>query len=159
MQTPRTRTALLSAIAIGAVATMGLGFTLWTQQLSVAATVETGTLNVAFQDPKGDGKCTPETLANGLAVTVKEVGPDFTCTITAKIANRGTVAAEVTKILSPGAKGITFTPKDIEKGVKIQPNNVVPVSFVLAVNDEAEQGKSQTLTATLDFVNATPVTP
>lgn len=156
MQAPRKRTALLASIAVGAVATMGLGFAAFTQTLNATAVVGTGDLDVRFANLVGDN-CTPKSTTTGFEVTVKDVAPGFSCKITTDILNKGTVDAEVTEVESGDATGMTLTADGIEAGeVLAKGVGKVSPTFTLAVNDNAAQGAKETLTATIGFANATP---
>lgn len=163
MQTPRKRTALLASIAVGAVATMGLGFALWTDQLNVDATVGTGNLNVEFAEVAAD-KCDPATVdrdgsTKGIEVTVEDAVPGFTCVITADIRNTGTVDAKVTAINPTGTPvaEITLRPSGIGEEDVIAKDASKAVTFTLEVGDDvAEDVPASTIGASIDFANDTP---
>lgn len=165
MQTTRKRTPLFMAIAIGAVATMGLGFALWSESLSVAATVNTGELSVAFanantSDPE---ECEAAVVNDGdLQITLTNAYPGYSCEITTDIENSGTVDAVVSDFVvdGPVANGkITIASSDpadsYPVGTTAGPTFTVAVDST-ATEDDVDEGASYTIGASIEFENDTP---
>ncbi len=175
MHTPRKRTALLASVAIGAVATMGLGYALWTETLNIGANVNTGSLNVAFanlnpvdNEPAGgqdDAQCAAVLGPNddSFTVTLTDAYPGYRCDIATGINNSGTVDAIATAF-SPDASTaggmITITRAG---GATAYPDGATTPgpTYTVAVNPSATTaevgfGSVHTVGASIDFANATP---
>lgn len=177
METPRQRTTLLSAAAIGVVATMGLGFALWTETLNVDAFVNTGNLNVAFESAvaednedgsQDDAQCSTTVNEGNLAVTLTNAYPGYSCDIATQITNSGTVDAVVTALLedaasTPDSSGmITISRSSGNVGDAYPDGATAPgPNYTVAVNSAAtetnvNEGDSYTIGASIDFANDTP---
>lgn len=124
MRTLRARPALLASLVIGLVAMMGLGFALWSETLSIDATVDTGNLNMRFaavslsevsdNPAPGDADCVGDGLTqqgNKATVTFTDAYPGYSCILTTIVRNIGTVDAV---LVSTPVTGDT-APFDIER--------------------------------------------
>lgn len=174
MHTPRKRTTLLSAIAIGVVATMGLGFALWTETLNVDATVSTGELSAVFALPvatdddggQADGTCTAIADGNSLSVKLDNAYPGYSCDIATPIFNNGTVDAVITEAgfqEDPAIQDDKISITRVADGIGSYPNGQTTTgpTYRVAVNRTATETHVNekalyTIGASIDFANATP---
>ena len=135
---------------------LGTGYALWTDTLAVNATVDTGKLDIKFENLKNvdnyknniqsgvDGKYTTfnstATLAEGPAsgdydntddqidITIKEMVPGASTKVTARMVNNGTVAARLAKI-TPQVNATTDAElqKELNVEIKVYDTDWVPV--------------------------------
>ncbi len=178
MRTMRARPALLASVGIGLVATMGLGFALWNETLTVAATVSTGRLdmrlagasaNEVADNAPGDADCKGAGVAlDGNSATVEFIDafPGHSCIVTTSVRNEGTVDAV---LMAPTISGDTTRfetvrlpfPEGAQDGQVYRDGDLATggpswrVTF-LESNGNDSENKTYELNFTLNFVNDTP---
>lgn len=183
MRTLRARPALLASLVVGVVATMGLGFALWSETLDVTATVDTGELNMRFvavslsevadNAAPGDADCAGGGLmqqGNKAKVTFTDAYPGYSCILTTVVRNLGTVdtvltSAPVTGDTAPFDIERLLLADDPEGGADdrqgypnvsgAQDGPVWRVTFKES-NDNTTEDQRYTLTFAANFENAAP---
>lgn len=123
MCTLRPRPALLASLVVGVVATMGLGFALWSDQLNVGATVDTGNLKVELDagarevadNTTDNASCVAENVGNEARVTFTDAFPGYSCNVTTFVGNVGTVDAVLKSATPSGTPTIDGAQFDIKR--------------------------------------------
>lgn len=98
------KTKFLALVLVVAIMMMGAGYAYWTQGLMISATVDTGILDVRFEEPANidnenqdqpNADVTPSSDGHILSVTFTDIYPGVENTIYFDMVNRGTLGAYV----------------------------------------------------------------
>ena len=135
---------LVLAVAV-AVMLMGAGYAVWTDQLDINTTINTGNLDVEFEDIENELKLPAHVTGNvsyareegsrewdKATVTFSNFYPGARATVTLKMVNRGTIPVEMrrltdTKSSNWGANGVNFN--QIGASVRFFDSNGNPLTF------------------------------
>jgi hypothetical protein len=134
------KTKLLALTLVVAVMLVGAGYAYWSESLSIGTTVDTGDLEVIFQEPANvngeelppyqpNADCTPTNGGKGMAVTFKEAYPGLENDFEFTLANIGTLGAYVDDFTIATDTNLN-TDLILCKGIQIG-NNVIPYNGTL----------------------------
>lgn len=171
------KTKFMIGVLVLSMGLLGTGYALWTDTLAVKTTVDTGNLNIKFDNlnkvdnymnnkvPGVDGTYTTfkstAKLAEGPAsgdynnsndqidITINEMVPGASTQVTARMVNDGTVAARLAKITPQVKEGSIDLQKALNVEIMVYDNDFVPITIYKGTLKELIDKKGVTITADL----------
>jgi hypothetical protein len=152
---------LLVMVLVLVVASLGVGYALWSEQLSINSSVTTGDLNVIFDggsasvlDSNGDpiGTITPNAGRKTATLTITHAYPGATCSVPIILKNVGTIPAVTGPYywMAPAGDDEYFVianPSGMPIDLPVSTDQV-PANFNITINDWVEDLDGDTVFTT-----------
>ncbi len=157
---------LLTIAVVLALALMGVVYALWSETLEIDGTVNTGEVDVAFQNASDDdngidpgydkdvANCSVSVAQGGnpMTITITNGYPSYTCTVSYEVLNAGSIPVKLQSITEIVPVELTVTQSGLFIGQQIDAGQYVTATVEIHVEQGAAELATYSLSKDFFFV-------
>mgnify|MGYP005858980515 CR=1 FL=1 len=157
---------LLTIAVVLALALMGIAYAWWDETLTINGTVQTGEVDVAFQNASDDDEgtdpgydkdvadCEVEVAEDGnsMTITIRNGYPSYTCTVSYEFFNAGTIPVKLYSITETIPDELTVDQTGPGVGYQLDAGHSVTATLAIHVDQEAEENTDYSLSKSFEWV-------